>query len=78
VRRPSQDSFLPPIFIQAFGAVIVTAITVAGLLGKGNPTILLAVLGVAAGFVLLGGFYERIKHDMVKAMQPPEDSGGGP
>lgn len=73
MRRPSQDSFLPPIVIQAFGAIIVTAITVAGLLGIGNPTVLLAVLGVAAGFVLLGGFYERIKHDMAKALEQPKD-----
>lgn len=78
MRRPSHNSFLPPIFIQTFGAIIVTAITVAGLFGVGNPTILLAVLGVAAGFVLLGGFYERIKHDMAKALEPPKDSDGGP
>lgn len=67
--------------MQIFGALIVTAITIAGLLGKGNPTILLAVLGVAAGFVLLGGFYEKIKADVTRAITPPgppDDKDRGP
>lgn len=77
MRRSPQDRYLPPIVVQIFGVVIVIAITVAGLLGQGNPTILLAVLGVAAGFVLLGGFYEKIKADVTRAIAPPDPPAGG-
>lgn len=73
MRRSSQDRYLPPIVIQIFGGLIVLAITTAGLLGKGNPTILLAVLGVAAGFVLIGGYYEKIRSDVIQAITPDKE-----
>lgn len=72
--RSSSERFLPPAVIQIFGALIVTAITVAGLIGVGNPTILLAVLATATGFVLLGGFYEKLRHDVRDAIEPPDST----
>lgn len=72
MRRSSQDQYLSPRTIQTFGILLVLGIAVAGVFGKGNATILLAVLGLAGGFVLLGGFYEKIKSDVLKAVQPPE------
>lgn len=78
MRKSSQDRYLSPRVIQIFGMLLVLGITVAGVVGKGNATILLAVLGLAGGFVLLGGFYERIKADVLKAVsQDSEGPGDG-
>ncbi len=67
--RPSQNSVLPPIFIQVFALVIVTAITAYAIVRR-DSAILTIVLGLVGGFVLLGGYYERIKGDMQRAFEP--------
>lgn len=76
MRRSSQDRYLPPIAIQIFGALIVVVVTVAGLFGLGNPTIMLAVLALAGSFVLIGGYYEKIRGDVVRAVSPDADKRG--
>jgi hypothetical protein len=62
------DRYLSPIWIQVFGVVIVAVILAAGVFAKGDKTILLAVLGVAGGFVMLGGFYEKSRYELGKAL----------
>lgn len=73
MRRSSQDRYLPPFVIQIFGGLIVLAVVAAGFLNMGNPTILLAALTVAAGFVLIGGYYEKIRSDVIDAVTPDKD-----
>ncbi len=64
---------MPLVVIQGFGILVVTAILVAGVLGVGDRTILLAVLGVAGSFVALGGFYEKANRAVKRALDPESD-----
>lgn len=76
MRRSSQDRSLPLIYIQLFGILVIAAITVAGILGRGNAAILGPVLAVVAGFVLAGGYYEKARSEIAKALgQPDRDRG---
>ncbi len=73
MRRSSQDRPLPLIYIQVFGILVIAAITVAGILGKGNAAILGPVLAVVAGFVLAGGYYEKARSVMAAALDPDRE-----
>lgn len=68
---------MPPVLIQIFGVLLVTAITAAGIVQK-SDTILLAVLGLTGGFVLLGGFYEKVRRDVARALDPGDPPEASP
>jgi UPF0716 family protein affecting phage T7 exclusion len=72
VRRQSPHGrSLPPIFIQVFALAIVTALTVAAIIGKNTP-LLLAILAFAGGVVGVNGYFGKIRQDLESAF-PPSD-----
>ncbi len=78
MRRSSSESSLPLVVIQVFGLLIVTAITVYGIAEK-KTEILLAVLAFAGAAVGIGGYFEKVRHELVDAVTPPDDdTRGGP
>ncbi len=62
--------------IQGFGIVCVIAVLAAGMLQIGDRTILLAVLGLAGGFVVLDGFQQKADRTMRRALD--KDAGDEP
>ncbi len=76
MRRQTQDKALPLSVIQGFGIVCVIAVLIAGMLQIGDRTILLAVLGLAGGFVVLDGFQQKADRTMRRALD--RDAGDEP
>ncbi len=74
LRRPSHDSTLPPVVIQVFGLVIVTAITAYAIVAKSSE-ILLAVLALAGGAVGIGGYFEKARRHVEDAITPRKPDG---
>ncbi len=70
-------AFSPAIgHLVAFGMVIVAVVAGAGVLEKGDSTVLLGVGALAGTFVLLNGIYERMRHGIEdRVTEPPEDGG---
>lgn len=63
------DKALPLSVIQGFGIFLIILILVAGFLKIGDRTILLAVLGIAGGFVVLDGFQQKADRTIQHALE---------
>ncbi len=72
--RPSGDrDVLPRSTVQRFGMLLVIVVLGAALLQVGDMALLGAVLTAGMTCVLLGGAYEKARHEMERVLAPEKD-----